>query len=1558
MNGTTEVPMNGTLARMKAVLPTYSSATRSCGTTYCHGATEVGANGQHPRWNNTSYLTGTPSNSGDCDRCHGFPPNSSGHTSLAKPAAINVCNGCHTHVNTDGTFTAGANRTKHINGSLDVNASSGCSGCHGGNNNGLLSVNTSKGHAIHYNRTSVFRHYTASNRTIATAYAFACKNCHGKTETNHQNGGNRADITISGGTYSFGSYSARDGRGYKYTTGGTCSQNSCHWSGNSLNQAPVQAMVNWSSSRSSNCGKCHNKAGDSASVKWTASHTKHVTAYNGNTALTCNACHSTTASNNSTISNNLNHVNGATVVSFSGTGSYNQTGDICSNVYCHSSGQATPNYVFVSWTTSSSRITCTTCHGSAGVNNKNGVALTTPHAKHLAAGTYNFNCSTCHYKTVDMANNAALKQYSGVLNHANGTRTVAILKTYSGNWSATTCTTTYCHSNGATGAGRSYTTQAWSGTSSCTFCHGGPTTLTTNRHATHLNNTNLTTSYTCNVCHVLTASSNTAIAAGGYAYHLNKKRDINFDGYSGSWSGTTCNNTRCHANRNPAWTAASTTVDKCTKCHGTPTAGTATDAQKAPGNAANGISGFDLDGHSSNGPTKDPQIGAHQQHLGGYGSANIANVRCIECHTVPSNASSSGHLNGRRPGEVTFANATAARKNGATPTVVFGTPFGTGVTTCSNVYCHGSNMPSGDTSGTKRVSIFWNQTSYMSRQATPTNADCGTCHGNPPTAGTSAGTHSSYIGQPTTSCSGCHTHFNPNGTLNAGANRALHINGKIDVTVGGCNGCHGGNNGGLLSVNASRGHAVHYNRTSVFRHYTGSNRTLATAYAFACKNCHGKTETNHQNAGNLADISVSGGTYTFGTYSARDARGYKYKAGTCGQNSCHWTGNSLNQAPVQALVNWSSAKTSNCGRCHNKAGDIAGVKWTASHTKHVSTYIGNPALTCNACHSSTAGNNATVSNNLNHLNGTTAVVFSVTGSYNQTGDICSNVYCHSTGKATLTAADYVFVSWTTSSGRITCTTCHGGAGVNNKNNQSLTAPHVTHLTGNYSFKCSSCHYKTADIASNAALKQYSGVLNHANGTRSVILSATYGGSWSGSSCQNVYCHSNGKGTFGTSNSWSAGTLNCTASCHSLSAKPHASHLSGTYVFTCDKCHANTAASGSSTALKAGTTTHVNGTYNVNGTDVKFATFSSAWKGSFTANSCNTVYCHSNGKGAYRTQAWSAGTLNCASCHPNLGGAHARHTGGRSLASIPFFNCTSNASLGSDPLSGTAWTSYGFGCASCHPYNTASHINGTVDVILTSDAAAGTMRSKNPTSGSTPGLIGVVGTNTVQCANIYCHSDGGTTYTTTPAWNTQFGADRCSKCHGNAPASGAHSAHAVGIHSNNIFAGGEGKLGNYSSPLISSAHGDEGQSTTISCNICHYATTEFARNKYNAKCSACHSVDNRDAGRIYATDTANRGLKMHVNGRLDLSLAPVQVKSKAQLRPVTFTDYTAAGGYWNRNASNYKNGSAAYDIAKSALDTATMWNGGTKTCSNVACHMAKPVTWNAGKLTCNSCHSKL
>jgi predicted CxxxxCH...CXXCH cytochrome family protein len=251
-----------------------------------------------------------------------------------------------------------------------------------------------------------------------------------------------------------------------------------------------------------------------------------------------------------------------------------------------------------------------------------------------------------------------------------------------------------------------------------------------------------------------------------------------------------------------------------------------------------------------------------------------------------------------------------------------------------------------------------------------------------------------------------------------------------------------------------------------------------------------------------------------------------------------------------------------------------------------------------------------------------------------------------------------------------------------------------------------------------------------------------------------------------------------------------------------------------------------------------------------------------------------------------------------------------------------------------------------------------MRAKNPSSTYIPRVAGL-GTASVTCENIYCHSNGGTAYITTVAWGTAYGANRCSQCHGNAPGTGAHTAHAIGIHSDDIFNGSSGKLGNYSSPTVASAHGDETQSTTISCNICHYLTTEFSRNKYNSKCTSCHANDSRDSGRIYSTNAA-RGLKMHVNGSVELSFAPVQVKSKSQLRPSAFADYTAAGGYWTRNggATSYKNGPAAYDVSISTLNTGTMWDGGNKRCSNVACHMAKPVDWNAGSLTCEACHSKL
>ena len=81
-----------------------------------------------------------------------------------------------------------------------------------------------------------------------------------------------------------------------------------------------------------------------------------------------------------------------------------------------------------------------------------------------------------------------------------------------------------------------------------------------------------------------------------------------------------------------------------------------------------------------------------------------------------------------------------------------------------------------------------------------------------------------------------------------------------------------------------------------------------------------------------------------------------------------------------------------------------------------------------------------------------------------------------------------------------------------------------------------------------------------------------------------------------------------------------------------------------------------------------------------------------------------------------------------------------------------------------------------------------------------------------------------------------------------------------------------------------------------------------------------------------------------------------MKSKAQLRD-DITTVTELNSSWTRTAGNYKAGATPYDSAKNALNTGTMWNGASKTCSNIACHNGNAVTWSA-TVTCDSCHTQV
>ncbi|MDD2735840.1 MAG: CxxxxCH/CxxCH domain-containing protein [Desulfuromonadaceae bacterium] len=113
----------GALATTGGAVASYSAG--NCSTTYCHyGKPGSGYTAGSPvAWTNTALLTGTPSLTGDCGKCHASPPSTTGnHSGVTN---INQCNGCHEHLSTAGVFT---DPSKHVNGVVDA---SSCSSCHG-----------------------------------------------------------------------------------------------------------------------------------------------------------------------------------------------------------------------------------------------------------------------------------------------------------------------------------------------------------------------------------------------------------------------------------------------------------------------------------------------------------------------------------------------------------------------------------------------------------------------------------------------------------------------------------------------------------------------------------------------------------------------------------------------------------------------------------------------------------------------------------------------------------------------------------------------------------------------------------------------------------------------------------------------------------------------------------------------------------------------------------------------------------------------------------------------------------------------------------------------------------------------------------------------------------------------------------------------------------------------------------------------------------------------------------------------------------------------------------
>jgi predicted CxxxxCH...CXXCH cytochrome family protein len=311
------------------------------------------------------------------------------------------------------------------------------------------------------------------------------------------------------------------------------------------------------------------------------------------------------------------------------------------------------------------------------------------------------------------------------------------------------------------------------------------------------------------------------------------------------------------------------------------------------------------------------------------------------------------------------------------------------------------------------------------------------------------------------------------------------------------------------------------------------------------------------------------------------------------------------------------------------------------------------------------------------------------------------------------------------------------------------------------------------------------------------------------------------------------------------------------------------------------------------------------------------------------------------CHDELptSGAHSNHV---QTAAVAY----------GDTSVDTTGGLYDFGCGNCHPVDEGTyHRDGSVDITMNS-GHGGALKAMNNVSDDVSGYSQTPGSS-VTCSAAYCHSKGNGTFdVTSPDWYAVFAGDTCGHCHGNSPSTSSHGKHVVGIHYLDIYTGTTGLATEGSTNT--SSHGHSATSTTINCSTCHNNTVDQAANSANTVCTACH-VDNNDAAVGDEVAAIKAGSVTHLNASVDVAFQGVQVRSKAQVRD-DITTVTELNTSWTR-ISGYK-AAGSNDQANNALNTGTMFNSETRTCSTIACHNGNSITWGAKGIGCNSCHNEL
>jgi len=546
--------------------------------------------------------------------------------------------------------------------------------------------------------------------------------------------------------------------------------------------------------------------------------------------------------------------------------------ETCSDVYCHGAALLGGAVTEPVWTQpDGSQTDCGSCHGSP------------PPEPHVSRA----DCESCHAETVIE---------EGVIDVAGGEH-------IDGNVDVSEMSCASCHGSAENDAPPVSTS-------------GGddPSDIAVGAHQTHVTDGALRRGLACDDCHITPEDPDDPEHRDESPAEVDWGSLAVAEGASPSWDreAISCEGAYCHGatlggglDTSPVWTTVDGTQAQCGDCHGiappephfqgafcyychpdTLDAAYTIDIDDhidgeldvrdmqcdgCHGSAANDAPPESVQGLTD---TTDVEVGAHQAHV--TDGALSRGFDCEVCHLVPGEITSPGHLDAY-PAEVAFDGL--AEEHGAVPA------WDRTSETCSGTYCHGETLLGGALTEPSWTTVD------------DTQAQCGSCHGVPPTSPHPANAQ----------CYSCHPD-----TIDESFVLDIdhHVDGVVELAGMACNSCHGSADNSAPPVSVTGSSDV--GDVEVGAHQSHVNDGAVRA-AVGCEECH--VVPNSFSDPGHADASPA--ELTWGGLAAAEgvAPTWDRGAATCQDAYCH--GATLSGGAVAEPV-WTTVDGSQsvCGSCH------------------------------------------------------------------------------------------------------------------------------------------------------------------------------------------------------------------------------------------------------------------------------------------------------------------------------------------------------------------------------------------------------------------------------------------------------------------------------------------------------------------------------------------------------------------------------------------------------------------------------------------------------------------